>query len=139
VQKYFAVLTIILISLVIILLLSGGTSGSLANDASITQQESIEIAVGIASVSIPEFGGSQIAPSNIRAEKMTLAEAAERLHSGSQNTFSEESPDMQVWLVSMDGIWLPPDVPGVHQKPYRHLSIVMDANAGLEIFRNAQP
>lgn len=122
-----------------ILLFSGCASESLADDASITQQDAMEIAVEIASVSIPEFGASQVAPSNIRAEKMTLAEAAERLHSSSQNTFSEESPDMQVWLVSMDGIWLLPDVPGIRQKPYRHLSIVMDANAGLEIFRNAQP
>jgi len=93
----------------------------------------------MASVSIPEIGGSQVAPSNIHAEKMTLEEAAKRLNSNPQNAFSEESPEKQVWLVSMDGIWVQADVPGVVQQPYRHLSLVIDAVTGLEVFRNMQP
>src|SRR5215510_5671114 len=103
------------------------------------QQEAIDTAVEIASVSIPEISGSQVAPSNIYAKKMTLGEAAKRLNSNPQNAFSEGSPDMQVWFVSMDGLWLPANLPDVDQKPYQHLSIVINAKTGLEIFRNMQP
>jgi hypothetical protein len=70
---------------------------------------------------------------------MTLEEAAKRLNSNPQETFSEVSPNTQVWLVSMNGVWLPADVPGVVQKPFQHLYIVIDAKTGLEIFRNMQP
>ena len=123
----------------IFLLLSACARESLAVSNEINQQEAIDKAVEIASMSMPEISGSQVAPSDIHAEKMTLEKAAKRLNAHSQNAFSEESPDTQVWLVSMDGIWLPPEVPGVLQKPYRHLSIVMDAQIGLEIFRNLKP
>ena len=128
-----------LFSAVIFLLLSGCAKESSANTSEIDQQKAIDIAVEIASVSIPEISGSQVAPSNIHAEIMTLAEAAKRLNSNPQNVFSEESSEKQVWLVSMDGIWAPAAVPGVVQKPYQHLSIVIDAITGLEIFRNMQP
>ena len=127
-----------LFSLLIILLLSGCTMASRTTNNEISQQEAIDIAIEIASMSIPEISGSQVAPSNIQAEKMKLEEAAQRLNSY-PDVFSGESPTLQVWLVSMDGIWLPADVPGVLQKPYRHLSIVIDAKTRLEIFRNIQP
>lgn len=123
----------------VFLLLSGCVRESLTDNSEINQQEAIDTAIEIASMSIPEISGSQVAPSNIHAEKMILEEAAKRLNSNPQNAFSEESPDTQVWLVSMDGIWLPANVPGVVQKPYLHLSIVIDAKTGLEIFRNVQP
>jgi hypothetical protein len=132
IQKY-------IFSALVILLLSGCARESLADNSEINQQEAIDTAIEIASMSMPEISGSQVAPSNIHAEKMTLEAATKRLNSNSQTAFSEESPDTQVWLVSMDGIWLPADVPGVIQKPYQHLSIVMDAKTGLEIFRNVQP
>ena len=105
----------------------------------LNQQEAIDTAIEIASMSIPEISGSQVTPSNIHAEKMTLEEAAKRLNSNPQNAFSKEFTDTQVWLVSMDGIWLPAVVPGVIQKPYQHLSIVIDAKTGQEIYRNIQP
>ena len=123
----------------VFVLLSGCAEESLTKNNEIDQREAIDKAVEIASMSMTEISGSQVTPSNIRAEKMKLEEAANRLNTNSQNAFSEESPDAQVWLVSMDGIWLPADVPGVVQKPYQHLSIVIDAKTGLEIFRNMQP
>jgi hypothetical protein len=123
----------------VFVLLSGCAKESLTNNNEIDQQEAIDKAVEIASMSMPEISGSQVTPSKILAEKMKLEEAAKRLNTNPQNAFSEESPDAQVWLVSMDGIWLPADVPGVVQKPYQHLSIVIDAKTGLEIFRNMQP
>lgn len=129
-----------LFSLLIVFSFSACASESNTINNDIDQQKAIDIAIEIASMSIPEISGSQVAPSNIHAEKMTLEEAAKRLNSNLQNAFSENSPDTQVWLVSMDGIWLPPNVPGVpNQKPYRHLSIVIDAKRGLEIYRNVQP
>jgi len=123
----------------VFVLLSGCAKESLTNNNEIDQQEAIDKAVEIASMSMPEISGSQVTPSKILAQKMKLEEAAKRLNTNPQNAFSEESPDAQVWLVSMDGIWLPADVPGVVQKPYQHLSIVIDAKTGLEIFRNMQP
>lgn len=125
-QKY-------LFSALIFLLLSGCMNNE------INQHAAIDTAIEIASLSIPEISGSQVAPSNIHAEKMTLEEVAKRLNANPQNAFFEESPDTKVWLVSMDGIWLPANVPGVVQKPYQHLSIVIDAKTGLEIFSNIQP
>ncbi len=120
----------------IILLLSGCAKG-FKNE--LTQQEAIEIAVKIVSMSEPEISGSQVAPSNIIAEKMTLEEAAKLLNPNPQIIFPEESPDTQIWLVTMDGIWLPANVSAVVQKPYQHLQIIINAKTGLEIFRNMQP
>jgi hypothetical protein len=124
---------------IVFLLLSGCARESLTDQRELSQHEAISTAAAIAALSIPEISGSQVAPYNIHAEKMTLKEAAKRLNDNPQNALSEESPDTQVWLVSMDGIWFPASVPGVVQKPFQHLSIVIDARTGLEIFRNIQP
>ena len=106
----------------------------------LNQQEAIDTAVQIVSMSMPEISGSQVAPSNIVAEKMTVKELAKRLNLNQpHNVLSEESPNTQIWLVSMDGLWLPANVPGIVQKPFQHLFIVIDAKTGLEIFRNMQP
>ena len=106
----------------------------------LNQQEAIDTAVQIVSMSMPEISGSQVAPSNIVAEKMTVKELAKRLNLNQpHNVLSEESPNTQIWLVSMDGLWLPANVPGVVQKPFQHLFIVIDAKTGSEIFRNMQP
>lgn len=126
-------------SLVMVFSFSACASKSNATNNDIDQQKAIDTAVEIASMSMPEISGSQVTPSNIVAEKMTLEEAAKRLNSNPQETFSEVSPNTQVWLVSMNGVWLPADVPGVVQKPFQHLYIVIDAKTSLEIFRNMQP
>ena len=128
IQKY-------LFSVLVFLLLSGCARESLTDAGEMNQQEAIDTAVEIASMSMPEISGSQVTPFNIQAEKMTLEEAVKRLNINPQDVFSEDPPETQVWLVSMDGIWLPDDVPGVVQKPYQHLSLVIDAKTGLELFR----
>jgi hypothetical protein len=120
---------------IVLLSLSGCARESLTDKREINQQEAINTAVEIASLTIPEFTGSQVAPYNIHAEKMTLEEAAKRLNTNPQSAFSKESPGTQVWLVAMDGIWWGAYAPGVVLKPYRHLSIVIDAKTGLEILR----
>jgi len=132
IQKY-------LFSVLVFLLLSGCARESLTDAGEMNQQEAIDTAVEIASMSMPEISGSQVTPFNIQAEKMTLEEAVKRLNINPQDVFSEDPPETQVWLVSMDGIWLPGDVPGVVQKPYQHLSLVIDAKTGLELFRKIQP
>src|SRR5215211_3532548 len=118
IQKY-------VFSTLIILLLSACTQDF---NNELTQEEVIEIAVKIVSMSMPEVSGSQVAPSNIVAEKMTVKELAKQLNlNHPYNVLSEESPDTHVWLVSMDGLWFPANVPGVIQKPFHHLFIVIDA------------
>ena len=128
IQKY-------LFSVLVFLLLSGCARESLTDAGEMNQQEAIDTAVEIASMSMPEISGSQVTPFNIQAEKITLEEAVKRLNINPQDVFSEDPPETQVWLVSMEGIWLPGDVPGVVQKPYQHLSLVIDAKTGLELFR----
>jgi len=128
-----------LFTLVMVFTFSACASKSNAANNDIDQQKAMDTGVEIASKSMPEIGGSQVTPSNIAAEKMTLVEAAKRLNSNPQETFSEGSPNTQVWLVSMNGVWLPAAVPGVVQKPFQHLYIVIDAKTGVEIFRNMQP
>ena len=132
IQKY-------LFSVLVFLLLSGCARESLTDAGEMNQQEAIDTAVEIASMSMPEISGSQVTPFNIQAEKITLEEAVKRLNINPQDVFSEDPPETQVWLVSMEGIWLPGDVPGVVQKPYQHLSLVIDAKTGLELFRKIQP
>lgn len=112
--------------------LSGCVIESPVAKREINQQEAISTAIAIAALSIPEISGSEVAPYNIHAEKMTLEEAVKRLNPSAP----EEYLNTTVWLVTMDGLWLPATVPGVDQKPYKHLSIVLDAKTGLEIFRN---
>ena len=158
---YFAVLTIVLtLGIVMIrvwlmrripmekylfsalttLLLASCARELFSNDVSITQQESMELAVEIASLSIPEISGSQVAPSNIHADKSTLEEAVDRINANRQNVLSDQSPDRQVWLVTMDGIWLPPNAPDLPMpEPYRHFSIILDAETGDEMLRSMQP
>lgn len=102
------------------------------------KQEVIDIALEIASSSMPEYSSSQIPPLNIYAEQMTLLEAGNLFDS--KITLFNNSPELSVWVVRMDGIWLPVDVPDLPmQEPYRHLYIVIDAKTGLEVFRNLQP
>ena len=132
IQEYF-------FSMLVILLLSGCARESLAESREISQQGAIDVAVRIASVSMPEISGSQVAPSNIQAEKMRWEDAVKRLNLDPKNVSSETSPEAKVWLVSMDGIWLPASVPDVVQEPYRHLSLIIDPQTGLEILRNMRP
>ena len=123
---------------VVFMILCGCVSTATDAPGEMTQQQAMEKAIEITSMSIPEISGSQVPPSNIHAEKMTLEEAVKRLNSNLENV-SEKSAESPVWLVSMDGLWLPVSAPGLTQKPYRHASIVLDAKTGVEVFRNMQP
>ena len=130
-----------LISLTI-LLLSGCAQESRVTDNSISKQEAIDIALNIASTSQPEISGSQVTPSNVHAEQMTLGEAIKRIRENS-DVATGYTPDMPVWLVTMDGIWLnemklprPTDLPATDlptPEPGRHFIIIIDAKTGLEI------
>jgi hypothetical protein len=73
----------------------------------IDQKKAIDAAAEIASMSMPEISGSQVPPTNIVAVKLTLEEAAKRLNSDPQEIFSDVNSNTKIWLVSMNGIWLP--------------------------------
>ena len=129
-----------LFSCLIVFSFSACAGASDVGNNEIDQQEAIDIATEMASMSMPpEISGSQVAPSNVSAEKMTLGEAAQRINAN-DSVPSEYSLAMPVWLVSMDGIWLPATVPDLPTpEPYRRLSIIIDAKTGQEIMRNLQP
>ena len=130
-----------LFSLLTILLLSGCAKESRATDNGISQQEAIDTALKIVSMSRPEISGSQVPPFNVHAEQMTLGEATKRI-SENNDVASGYTPDMLVWLVTLDGVWLdefprPSDLPT--PEPYRHSAIIIDAKTGLEIESSAHP
>ena len=107
----------------------------------ISEQDAIKVAVEIASVPRPEISAGQTTPTNLRAERMTLGEAFQRIHAGEEIP-SGRSADLPVWLVFMDGIWLdefprPADLPT--PEPYRHLVVILDAKSGAEIESTFRP
>ena len=130
-----------LFSLLTILLYSGCAKESRITDNGISQQEAIDTALKSALMSRPEISGSQVAPSNIHADQMTLGEATKRIN-GNNDVATGYTPDMLVWFVTMDGIWLdefprPTDL--TTPEPYHHFMVIIDAKSGLEIEVAAHP
>ncbi len=128
-------------STLIFLLLSGCAKEIRITDNGISEQEAIDAALKIVLTSQPEISGSQVTPSNIHAEQMTLGEATKRI-SKRDNVAAGYSPDMLVWLVSMDGIWLdefprPENFPT--PEPYQHAFIIIDAKTGLDVGVSMRP
>src|SRR5690242_8587286 len=124
----------------ILLLFTSGCSPVPRPDG-ISEQEAIEAAVEIASASRPEISSGQTTPTNVRAERMALAEAIRHIGAGDEIP-SGQAAELPVWLVSMDGIWLdefprPEDYPT--PEPYRHLMIILNAKSGAEIESTFRP
>jgi hypothetical protein len=72
---------------------------------------------------------------------MTLNEAVKLIDSKSEVAVGYE-PDMTVWFVKMEGIWLDefPRPEGFPTPvPYRHYVIILDAKTGLDIEVSASP
>jgi hypothetical protein len=123
------------------LLFSGCSKGSNTINDGISEEKAIDAALKSAAISRPEMSGSQVTPSNVHAEQMTLSGAVKRIDE-SNSVAAGYSPDMVVWLVTMDGLWLnefprPTDVPT--PEPYQHLIIIIDATSGIEIESAARP
>jgi hypothetical protein len=130
-----------LLALLITLILSGCGGGPAIPEDGISEQEAIDAALNIAAMSHPEISGSQVTPSNIHAEQMSLGKAVKRINENN-NVAAGYTPDGMVWLVTMDGIWLDEfprltDMPT--PVPYRHFLIILDAKSGLEIETAARP
>src|SRR5258706_13762072 len=92
-------------SFLIILLLLGCARESRITDNGISQQEAIDTALKSVSVSRPEISGSQVTPSNIHAEQMTLGEALKRIRENNDIP-SGYTSDMSLCLVTMESVWL---------------------------------
>ena len=130
-----------LLVLLTVLLFSGCSKGSTTTNERISEQEAVDAALQSAAMSRPELSGSQVTPSNVHAEQMTLSEAVKRIDENN-SVATGYSPDTLVWLVTMDGIWLdefprPTDLPT--PEPYQHLILIIDATSGLEIESAARP
>lgn len=130
-----------LFALFIVLLLSGCSKENNTTNKYISKQEAIDLALKSASMPQPEISGSQVTLSNVHAERITLSEAVKRIDDNN-SVATGYSPDMLVWLVTMDGIWLDEfprltDLPT--PEPYQHFIIIIDAKSGLEIERAARP
>ena len=125
----------------IILLLSGCKQGSKVPDKGLNQQEVIDAALKIASMSQPEISGAQVTPSNVHAELMTLGKAVKRIQEDN-SVATGDDPEKLVWLVTMDGIWLdefplPTGLPT--PEPYHHFTYIIDQKTGLEIESSGHP
>ena len=128
-------------ALFVVLLLPGCSAQSNTAHEEISEQEAMDVALKSASMSRPELSGSQVTPSHVQAEQMTLGEAVKRIDENN-SVPAGYSPNMVVWLVTMDGIWLdeyprPMDLPT--PEPYRHFIIIIDAKSGIEIESAARP
>ena len=64
-------------------------------------------------------------------------EKLDEVYYGCANQAGEDNRNVARMALLLAG--LPASVPGVAQEPYQHLSIVIDAKTGLEIFRNMKP
>jgi hypothetical protein len=130
-----------LLALFVVLLLTGCSAQSNTAHEEISEQEAMDVALKSASISRPELSGSQVTPSHVQAEQMTLGEAVKRIDENN-SVPAGYSANMPVWLVTMDGIWLdeyprPMDLPT--PEPYRHFIIIIDAKSGIEIESAARP
>ena len=97
----------------------------------------MKIAIESATASRPEISSAQVTPSNITAQQLTLEEAEKRIHQGNEIVAGYD-PKMQVWLVTMDGLWwgemsAPGVVPTPEPVPYHHSVVILDAKTGDEI------
>ena len=111
------------------------------SDSYVSKQAAIDAALEIASIPRPEISGSQVKPSNIKAEQMTLNEAVKHKNPSNEVAVGYD-PNMMVWFVTMEGVWLdefprPEDFPT--PVPYHHYSVILDAKTGLDIEISASP
>lgn len=98
----------------------------------VSREEAIQRARDIASVNQPEIEATNIPFTNVRAERMPLAEASNRLW-GSSVGSQGQNPQQIVWLVTMDGEWhnafpMPTGTPV--QQPLHHFGAIVDATTG---------
>lgn len=125
----------------IMLLLSGCNQGSSVPAKGVNQQQAIDAALKIAAMSQPEISGSQVTPFNIHAELMMLGKAENRIQEGNSVPAGYD-PEMLVWLVTMDGIWLdefPVPTSMVTPESYHHFTIIIEQKTGLEVESSAHP
>lgn len=113
------------------------------SDSYIGEQEAIDAALEIASMSHPEISGPQVEPYSISAQQITLAEAVKRINEKNQVSAGAD-PKMIVWFVTMDGLWLgemtaPGVSPTPEPVPYHHYTIILDAKTGLDIEVSISP
>jgi hypothetical protein len=125
----------ILFQTFVLIILTGCRSATETSITDVSKQQAIDAALAVVSSSRPEVSGPQIEPSNIRAEQMTLGEAVKKMSKDRQPA-SGYDPNMIVWFITMDGLWLNEmDAPGVviTPAPYHHYAIIIDAKTGSEI------
>ena len=101
----------------------------------------MDIALKISSMAQPEISGALTQPENIQAELTTLAIATKRLM-GSDSVGAGYSPDVIVWLITMDGTWTdefprPTDMPT--PEPYHHYGVILNASTGEHISTSTHP
>lgn len=122
------------VSIAVLLVLVAGLVLILTEACSptISAPHAIAIALENALMGSTELGRSETLPTNIEAAQMTLAAAQERA-TGEKSAFIGGDPNMLVWLVSMEGKWIPsgfisPDSAAQH--PLHHCFIIIDAETG---------
>ncbi len=119
---------------------SAGVPAATATPRLMSREQAIEIAVKSASMSRPEVSPALTAPTNIQAERMSLAEAM-RL-ANDRNIRCTQCASVPVWYITMDGLWrdeMP--APGVTVTPgyYHHATVILDAVTGNEFSSSLRP
>ncbi len=123
------------------ILLTAACQPAKPTDDLLTEAEAIEAAVKAAKGSRPEMSAAQVEPTNVQVKQLTLAEAVKRLRADGKPARGYD-PQMPVWLVTMDGIWLdefPRSTEMPTPEPYQHFMMILDAQTGLLIESAARP
>lgn len=108
-----------------------------------TQEMARERAIESTSQSRPEISGAQVPQRNLQAELMTFADAMERYFADDGVSISDPDPATLVWVVTMDGLWFNqmqvPGQPSLPPSPYRHFTVILNAETGIEMRTSARP
>jgi hypothetical protein len=101
----------------------------------ISEQQAIQIALKVAITSSPPLVASDVRPTNVRAEQMTLADAAKRQTHIVQGGRTQENPNTMIWYITMDGSWTNQLLPT--PTPLHHFYCIIDASTGRVMYAGA--
>lgn len=114
--------------------LMGCTAGASITDVPVSRQAAIDTALEAARTSRPELGASQVEPTLVTAELLTLADARARLQDGAVGVGTGGEDRQLVWLVILNGAWVnqPPGQSNT-PAPLATMALLIDAQSGREV------
>ncbi len=122
------------------LALAGCTAGAPITAVPVSRQAAIDTALRAARSSRPELTASQVEPTLVTAELLTLADARALLRDEGVGVGTDGADRQRVWLVILTGAWVS-EPPGQTEPlaPLTKMALLIDAQSGLEVEGYAWP